>query len=320
MRALAARRMLFVSGPESQSAAIAVEPAARQRSASAAKGILWLASYPKSGNTWTRTFLHNLFGLLEGRDDEYDINKINEFTTWDISARAYKRHMNETPSSENKALIAATRPKVQADIVARTNGLAIVKTHHALVEDRGYPVINFAVTSGAVYVVRNPLDVAISYAHHMGSDIDHAIENMGTENYETPVTEHSVYEVYGSWTQHVSSWTRRPHRAIHVMRYEDMLDDPKGTFANLARFLLLNPTPEQLDTAIDRASFKRLQEQEKAHGFREKPERAKSFFREGRAGQWREQLSRRQIRKIVKAHGKQMKRFQYLTKDLANLS
>jgi hypothetical protein len=296
------------------------ETAAPHRTPGHAKGILWLASYPKSGNTWTRAFLHNLFGLLEGKDIEYDINKINEFTTWDISAQAYSRHMGEAPSADNKALIAATRPKVQADIVANTEGLAIVKTHHALVEDRGYPVINFKVTSGAVYVVRNPLDVAISFAHHMGSDIDKAIEHMAIENYETPVTEKSVYEIYGSWSQHVESWTRRPHRAIHVMRYEDMLDEPEKTFGKLARFLLLTPTSAQLKTAIERASFKRLQEQEAAHGFREKPERAKTFFREGRSGQWRERLTRRQIRTIVKVHGRQMAKFNYLSDELVHLA
>lgn len=308
-----------MSGPAA-APAITHDPAAPRGEAARAKGILWLASYPKSGNTWTRAFLHNLFGLLEGKDIEYDINKINEFTTWDISAKAYMRHMNEVPSADNKPLIAATRPKVQADIVARTEGLAIVKTHHALVEDRGFPVINFQVTSGAVYVVRNPLDVAISFAHHMNKDIDTAIEHMAAENYETPVTEKSVYEIYGSWSQHVESWTRRPHRAIHVMRYEDMLAEPQKTFGKLARFLLLSPTPEQLDSAIERASFKRLQEQEAAHGFREKPEKAKNFFREGRAGQWREQLSRRQIRKIVKTHRKQMAKFDYLSKELEHLT
>ena len=306
-----------MSGP---APAVTQDPAAPRSAAARAKGILWLASYPKSGNTWTRAFLHNLFGLLEGKDIEYDINKINEFTTWDISARAYMRHMNEVPSADNKPLIAAARPKVQADIVARTEGLAIVKTHHALVEDRGHPVINFQVTSGAVYVVRNPLDVAISFAHHMNKDIDTAIEHMAAENYETPVTEKSVYEIYGSWSQHVESWTRRPHRAIHVMRYEDMLAEPQKTFGKLARFLLLSPTPEQLDSAIERASFKRLQEQEAAHGFREKPEKAKNFFREGRAGQWREQLTRRQIRKIVKTHRKQMAKFDYLSKELEHLT
>jgi hypothetical protein len=285
----------------------------------AVHGILWLASYPKSGNTWTRTFLHNLFALLEGRDAEQDINKINEFTTWDISAAAYQRVMNEVPSEENRPAIAAARPKVQANIAAHTEGLAIVKTHHALVDDRGYPTINFAVTSGAIYLVRNPLDVAISFASHMGRDADTAIDHMSRKDYETPVNEKSVYEVYGSWSQHVRSWTRRPHRAIYVMRYEDMLADPQAAFGKLARHLLLAPTRQQLETAIERSSFERLRKQEEEHGFREKPEGAERFFREGRAGEWRDKLTRRQVRRIVKDHKAMMKKFSYLTDELAHL-
>lgn len=282
-------------------------------------GILWLASYPKSGNTWTRTFLHNLLGLLEGDDKPYDINKINEFTTWDLSAKAYERHLGKPPTAENRSEIAATRPKVQADIANRTNGLAIVKTHHALVTDRGYTTINFEVTSGAVYIIRNPLDVAISFSHHMNASIDHAIDVMARVNYETPVTEKSVYEVYGSWSQHVESWTRKPHRAIYTMRYEDMLDNPHKAFGNLAKHLLLHPTEEQLQTAIERASFDKLKAQEQEHGFREKPERAEKFFREGKAGQWREELTRRQVRQIVATHHKQMRRFGYITPEIEHL-
>jgi hypothetical protein len=282
-------------------------------------GILWLASYPKSGNTWTRAFVHNLFGLIEGRDEEHDINKINEFTTWDIRAEAYTKHIGVEPSPENKNLIAAARPKVQADIAAATEGLAIVKTHHALVEDRGYPTINFNVTSGAVYIVRNPLDVAVSFASHMSAEIDQAIEHMAVKGYETPVAGKAVYEVYGSWSEHVQSWTRRPHRAIHILRYEDMLAEPEVTFSKLTRFLTLSPSMDQLRTAIERSSFKRLQEQEARNGFREKPEKAEKFFREGRAGQWRDVLSRRQVRKIVQAHHRQMARYGYLSDDLAHL-
>jgi hypothetical protein len=293
---------------------LSTEPAPRH-----VRGILWLASYPKSGNTWTRTFLHNLFALLEGRDAEQDINKIHEFTTWDLSAQAYRRYMDEMPSEENRPAIAAARPKVQAAIAAQTNGVAIVKTHHALVEDRGFSTINLAVTSGAIYLVRNPLDVAISFAHHAGADIDETILHMGQKGYETPVTEKAVYEVYTSWSEHVRSWTRRPHRAIHVMRYEDMLADPHAAFGKLARHLVLAPTRKQLETAIERSSFERLREQEAAHGFREKPESAERFFREGRAGQWREKLTRRQVRRIVTDHRQMMQKFFYLTDELKHL-
>lgn len=93
-----------------------------------------------------------------------------------------------------------------------------------------------------------------------------------------------------------------------------MLDNPEDTFGKLARFLYMQPTEDQLKTAIHRASFRRLQEQEAAHGFREKPDRAKQFFREGRAGQWRDQLSRSQARKIMQAHRDQMAKFNYPTK------
>jgi hypothetical protein len=285
-----------------------------------ASGILWLASYPKSGNTWTRNFLHNLLNMIElGADAPHDINAMNELTFWEISAGAYERHLGKPPKDCTREEIAAVRPKVQKDISEKTSGIAMVKTHHALVMDRGVRTINVDVTTGAVYIVRNPLDVAISFAHHMNDTIDAAIEEMATPDLETSVNDRSVYEVYGSWSQHVESWTRKSHRTIYVMRYEDMLTDPLGSFGGLARHLLLKPTEEQLRIAVERSSFDALQKQEAEKGFQEKPEKAERFFREGRAGQWRDILSRRQVRRIVHVHHIQMARFGYLTDDLKQL-
>lgn len=283
-------------------------------------GILWLASYPKSGNTWTRNFLHNLLNILEGADNgAQHINGMNEFTTWEISPKAYEKHLGKPITECTRAEIALTRPKVQQDIAERTDGLALVKTHHALVMDRGVPTINFAVTSGTVYIVRNPLDVAISFAHHMSSTIDVAIQEMEFLDLETVMGEKAVYEVYGSWSQHVESWTRKSHRTIYIMRYENMLADPFGTFGGLARHLLLKPTDDQLRLAIERSSFEVLRKQEEEVGFKEKPEKAERFFREGKSGQWQEGLTRRQVRRIVQTHHVQMKRFGYLTDELKHL-
>lgn len=285
-----------------------------------AHGIVWIASYPKSGNTWTRVFLHNLLHILEGNIDELDINRLGEFTSWDLSIKSYEQVLEKPIADSTRAEIAAVRPQVQAALAERTKGAALVKTHHALVDDRGHPTINFAVTSGAVYVVRNPLDVAVSFAAHLSSDIDNAIDQMNARGLETDITEHSVYEVYGSWSEHVESWTRQPHRAVHVMRYEDMVTAPLQTFSNLASHLLLRPTTKQLTDAIDRSAFSRLKEKEAATGFREKPEQAERFFREGKTGQWRDALSRRQVRKIVGEHREQMRRFGYLSDDIRHLA
>lgn len=275
-------------------------------------GIVWMASFPKSGNTWARTFLHNLARILAGEDEAQDINQMGRFSTWEIRKSNYTEALGFEPTDEHRNEIAAVRHKVQQTIADEYDGLIFVKTHQALVVDRGHSTINFAVTSGAVYIVRNPLDVAISYAHHMGRPIDDAITSMATRDVETAVTEKAVYEVYGSWSQHVHSWTRKPHPAIYVMRYEDMVADPTRTFGGLVRHMLLDATADQLATAIDRSSFEKLRAQEDRDGFRERPEVAERFFREGRAGQWREVLSTAQIDAIVREHAEEMERFGYL--------
>ena len=287
----------------------------------APKGILWIASYPKSGNTWTRALLNNLLKIIQDEDEgaPQNINRMSEYTIWDISAKPYEKILGEPPKDVDRAEIAKIRPQVQAQIAERTDGLAMVKTHHALVMDRGVPAINFEVTSGAIYIVRNPLDVAISFASHLGSTIDRAIHEMGIKNLETGVSEQSVYEIYGSWSQHVESWTRKPHRAIYVMRYEDMLDHPMETFGGLARHLLLPATGDQLQLAIDRSSFDELKKQEEEQGYREKPDSAEKFFRSGKAGEWRHTLTPDQVRKVVQDHHVQMTRFGYMIPELRPL-
>lgn len=280
------------------------------------RGIVWLASFPKSGNTWTRAFLHNLLKVMRGEStDAQNINEMNEFTTWDLSAKNYEEFLQKDILTADPKEIAAARLQVQEKVAEECDGLSFVKTHNALVQDRGYPTINFSVTSGAIYIVRNPLDVAISYSHHMGKSLDDTIGHMGSENMETPVTEKRAHEVYGSWSQHVDSWTRKEHRAIYVMRYEEMIDEPVKTFGALARHLLLQPTPGQLAEAIDLSSFKKLREQEEKDGFNEKPKEAERFFREGRSGQWREILTEEQVKRIIGDHKEQMERFGYFPVD-----
>lgn len=275
-------------------------------------GLIWLASYPKSGNTWTRAFLSNLAAIMAGEEAEIDINSINRFTMGENFIKFYEDKLGFRPTKKNRSEIANLRHEVQQQIADQYEGLVFVKTHNGLVLDHGKSIINFAVTSGAIYIVRNPLDVVISFAHHMGKTIDGAIVTMTTPNTETPINKKRVHEIWGSWNQHVDSWTRRPHPAIYIMRYEDMLSDPEQTFGKLARHLLMSSTTEQLSSAIERASFASLKRQEEKSGFKESSEKTERFFREGRAGQWREVLKPAQIQRIVEAFEPQMKRFGYL--------
>jgi hypothetical protein len=275
-------------------------------------GIVWLASYPKSGNTWTRAFLSNLTAIIAGEKDGLSVNSINRFSLGENFTHFYKEVCGFEPKAGDHRRVAENRHRVQEVIADQFEGLIFCKTHNALIIDRGQSIINFAVTSGAIYIVRNPLDVAISLAHHMNRSIDHAISVMGTPDLETPINELQVHEVWGSWSQHVGTWTRKPHPAIYIMRYEDMLNDAEKTFRGLAQHLLLNPNESELALAIKRSSFETLRDQEEKEGFQERPHHTGRFFREGRAGQWKDVLTPQQIHAIVRTHGEQMQRFDYL--------
>ena len=206
------------------------------------------------------------------------------------------------------------RPKV-CELIARGQpGSIFCKTHNALMTVHGHPTINLGVTSGAIYIVRNPLDVAASSADFMGTSLDQAIELMATDYLEMPhdLERNNVSIVSGSWSQHVASWTGGGRDRLHVVRYEDMLERPSATFGKVARFLGLKPSRQRLLRAIRNSSFRAMQEQEAAGGFKERSDHQKRFFRRGKAGGWKDELSESQIRRIFEAHEEQMKRFGYL--------
>jgi sulfotransferase family protein len=271
--------------------------------------LLWLASYPKSGNTWLRTFLHN---LLRNPEAGYDINRITEFTLAEADTLWYRRHLPKPGSTYTFEDVIATRPNAHLDMTRAFPDTVFVKTHNAMVADGGQPILTLALTAGAIYVVRNPLDVAISYSHHLGRSIDATIDFMNAPGARTPNTDKNVYQILGSWSENVQSWTAAASPGLLVLRYEDMLDKAEATFGSVARFLGLAPPPARLKKAIRGASFATLRAQEERQGFKERSPSAERFFRAGRAGQWRTELNADQIRRLVEAHRVQMARFGYL--------
>ena len=271
--------------------------------------IVWLASYPKSGNTWARAFLHN---LLRDPDAPVPLNRLADFTIGTADARWYEKYCDKPITEVTAEEFAAIRVQVQHDYTQAFPDTVFVKTHNYLGEEADVPLITMEYTAGAVYIVRDPRDVCISAAHHFGLTIDKAIQMLGTLGTRTSGDEANVPEVLSSWSKHVESWTRNPSAGLHVMRYEDMSTDPLKTFGDLARFLGLNPPRERMRKAIKFAEFKTLRRLEEKYGFRERSQNADRFFRKGRAGTWKHTLSAEQAARIESEHGEQMRRFGYL--------
>jgi hypothetical protein len=272
-------------------------------------GILWLASYPKSGNTWVRAFLHN---LMRDPAQAYDINRLSDLTAGDSQIAWYRALDPALGENYPDERVRELRPLVHGAIAATSPDTVLAKTHNALLEEEGKPLVALEITAGAVYIVRNPLDVAISFSHHNAVGIDEIIAFMAQPGARSASNAANVYEVYGSWSEHVASWTATPNPRLHVMRYEDMLTNPARSFGALVSFLGIDAPRQRIAKAIRLSSFTVLREQERRRGFREKPAVAESFFREGTAGQWRKRLTPAQIAAIVAAHRNQMARFSYI--------
>ena len=228
------------------------------------------------------------------------------------------------------------RLKLHMKFARESEYTTMVKTHNAIADLNDLPTINPEATEGAIYIVRNPLDVAISYAHHYGQTYGEAIENLGSENNTLGGTHRQVLQYLGSWSQHVLSWTQAPGLKLHLMRYEDMLAQPLATFTRLVQFLELPVDSKRCKKAIRFCSFKLLTRQERVSGFVEaipskdhpafrddnvegRPETSNykgedriRFFRQGKAGAWRDVLTPEHVQRIINDHREAMERCGYL--------
>ena len=224
------------------------------------KGIVWLASYPRSGNTWLRFFIHCLLEVMQGVPDErINITGIGKYSQWEADPVNFLPFVKDPRARESFPQVAAVRPQVQQAMLDRENSSFFVKTHLVLAQVNGTPTINSNVTKAAVYVVRDPRDVACSLAAHLGWSLDTAIGIMAADDY---VPANGAREAVSSWSRNVETWTNPARPSVKVVRYEDMLTDTVRTFRAIAAHVSINPTDDQLNRAIRLSSFDRLKKQQ----------------------------------------------------------
>ncbi len=271
--------------------------------------LIWIAAYPKSGTTWLRAFLNNYIRDLPA---PYDVNSPKDLSTGESGAGLYRIYDPRPASRYSIADVQRMRPLVHRQLAAENKGLFFVKTHNALLTVEGVSLVTPEVTSGAIYLVRDPRDVAVSYSHHLGRSVDEVIRFMADPEAATGGTDAKVYERLSSWSAHVHFWTRNPNPRLHVMRYEDMVAAPAESFGAVIRFLGHEPAAARLARAIRFSSFDVLRRQEQERGFSERPvESAAPFFRVGQVGQWRTALSEGQRMRIERDHAALMKKWEY---------
>jgi aryl sulfotransferase len=273
---------------------------------------VWLASYPKSGNTWFRVFLTNFL-----RDGDVPVN-INDLADAPMaSARApFDTAVGYDSSNLRPDEIERLRPEVYLHLARQATEPIYCKIHDAFTAlPDGRTLVPSKATRCAVYFVRNPLDVCVSFAQHAGhADFARTIREMADPEFCVSTSDGAqLPQRLFTWSEHVASWTERPDFSVKLIRYEDMNLKPEETFAAAVRFLGLPDDPVRVRKAMAFSGFEEMRRQEERGGFAEKPPGAKTFFRQGGVGSWRGVLSAAQVQRVIADHREVMMRMGYLT-------
>ena len=271
--------------------------------------IFWLASYPKSGNTWVRMFLDvYVTGFPVKFNSAYKYVNIDHDRG--MLQLVSAKPVNELTLQEQFMY----HPAMIANLLhtAKTKDI-VVKTHNARITVSGMPLVPTPLTGGTIYVVRDPRDIAISYASHLGLPIDTVINTMANEEHMATSRETKLFHLMSSWSLHVNSWIRSDF-PITIVKYEDLLTDPWGMFTSVLNFLgIVDIDRAAFDFALEQSSFQVLSDMEDAQGYIERSSVSKDkFFRVGKAGQWKSQLTAPQLKKIFEDHGQVMEELGYV--------
>ncbi len=277
-------------------------------------GPIWLVSYPKSGNTWLRLLLSN---LLSGRQEPEDINNL----CLTMRSLVHKAEIEEQTLVDTHLLTRQEcdrfRPALMAQVWREADGSDVfIKLHDAYRRlNTGMPVLGPAARA-AIYIMRDPRDVAVSLAFHNGQTIERGVSQilsaktrMGGENPQQAQISQPLLD----WSGHVRSWTGQRDVPILVLRYEDLQAETAAVFGRAITFLGLPAAPHQIEQAVRHADFSLVQRQEADRGFNERQANSTApFFRNGQVGGWRQALSPEQAAAIEAAHGAVMAEFGYL--------
>ena len=199
---------------------------------------VWLASYPKSGNTWVRAMV----AALDRGHADINSNIRNSVIA---SGRAPLERLTGLVSSELlDEEVDRLRPLVDLQLDrmhSQADGFWHRKIHDALFTKDGAPIVSPEATRAAIYLVRDPRDVAVSYSHHTGNDIAKIVRSMASPSarfsgYHLQVST-QVGQHAGTWSSHVESWLDHELFPVVFVRYEDMLADPAAQLARIAHTL-----------------------------------------------------------------------------------
>jgi hypothetical protein len=279
------------------------------------QGITWLASYPKSGNTWLRL-------LLEAyrRNGALDINDVRICRS-DGSATVIQSvsPMPLEPLNLQGELL--LRPAGLLNLRATGKAPFLIKTHYAnLTFEDCAPNIPPQFTSRAIYIVRDPRCVLPSFSKHYGMSLQQATKAMNNPEFCAGGKEGFTRSWASTWSNHAASWVSETKFPVHVVKYEELRADTVGELTKILDFLEWQPKASRVRKAVKATEFERLKKVEEKDGFIENKATQSDTFFNGASMDWREEIGEKWARHIEEDHREVMQNLGYLEKGPTELT
>tara|TARA_B100001057_G_scaffold64018_1_gene57551 strand:+ start:120 stop:968 length:849 start_codon:yes stop_codon:yes gene_type:complete len=256
--------------------------------------IIWIASYPKSGNTWLRALISSYYYSEKGLFNQSSLTNISQFPQ-----EMYFKSFNYDPrvvTDTVKFWISAQ------EIINKDKKFKFFKTHNILGAINNNKFTDKKNTIGCIYVVRDPRNVLTSLQNHYEMSKEESLNFMLNENkfiYDHSVkNDYSNFQFISSWEKNYQSWINQKNFSVITIKYEDLINDTTETFKKVIEFIeLITKSQEgyndkKAENSIQSTSFEKMSNMEKKDGFTEsilsKNESRKiPFFHLGPKNDWR---------------------------------
>jgi len=282
--------------------------------------IIWIASYPKSGNTWVRSLLS---AYLYSEDGNFNFNLLKKILKF--PSKKYLEYFIKDFSNIKKVseywITAQERINLQNE-----NKSIFLKTHSALCTLEKNPFTNKKNTQAVIYIVRDPRNVITSVGNHYSMNIKESYNFMTDKN--RIITQDKwggdnfgISEVLGSWSDHYKSWKNMNFAPILNIKYEDLINDTKKSLIEIINFLQkfteIKIDNKKISKTVESCNFENLRKMEKNEGFfeaaySEKINKKVNFFHLGKKNNWKNLLDQEMEKKIREEFHNEMKELKYI--------